>query len=78
VEHRSGAHPSLPSINIASEAPCTGLGGGPAAKEPCSTRRVDASDETISKSAASTETRDVASTASTAPSIVTGRLTVYR
>ena len=39
----------------------------------CFTRVVDASDETISKSAASTETRDVASTPSTAPSIVTGR-----
>ena len=38
---------------------------------------VDASDETISKSAASTETRDIESTASTAPSIVTGRRTVY-
>ena len=77
MERRSEALPGLSSINIAGEAPCTGLGGGPAAKEPCSTRLFDASDETISKSAASTETRDFVSTASTAPSIVTGRRTVY-
>ena len=50
-----------------------GLVEGRRRRSHCSTRVVDASDETISKSAASTETRDVASTASTAPSIVTGR-----
>ena len=54
-----------------------GLVEGRRRRSHCSTRLVDASDETISKSAASTETRDVASTASTAPSIVTGRRTVY-
>ena len=50
-----------------------GLVEGRRRRSHCSTRVVDASDETISKSAASTETRDVASTPSTAPSIVTGR-----
>ena len=50
-----------------------GLVEGRRRRSHCSTRVVDASDETISKSAASTETRDFASTASTAPSIVTGR-----
>ena len=55
MEQRSEGDPGLPSISIALEAPCTGLGGGPADEERRGQRFIDASDETISKSAASTE-----------------------
>ena len=55
VEQRSEGDPGLPSISIALEAPCTGLGGGPADEERRGQRSIDASDETISKSAASTK-----------------------
>ena len=49
MEQRSEGDPGLPSISIALEAPCTGLGGGPADKGRRGQRFVDASDETISK-----------------------------
>ena len=52
---RSEGGPGLPSISTALEAPCTGLGGGPADEGTRGQRFVDASDETISKSAASTK-----------------------
>ena len=52
---RSEGDPGLPSISTALEAPCTGLGGGPADEGTRGQRFVDASDETISKSAASTK-----------------------
>ena len=56
MEQRSEGDPGLPSISIALEAPCTGLGGGPADEGRCTwPTLVDASDETISKSAASTK-----------------------
>ena len=55
MEQRSEGDPGLPSISIALEAPCTGLGGGPADEGRRGQRFVDASDETISKSAASTK-----------------------
>ena len=55
MEQRSEGDPGLPSISIALEAPCTGLGGGPADEGTRGQRFVDASNETISKSAASTK-----------------------
>ena len=56
VEQRSEGGPGLPSISIALEAPCTGLEGGPADEGTRGHERfVDASNETISKSAASTK-----------------------
>jgi hypothetical protein len=61
VEQRSEGDPGLPSevdqhrFSCALEAPCTGLGGGPADEGRRGQRLVDASDETISKSAASTK-----------------------
>ena len=61
MEQRSEGDPGLPSevdqhrFSCALEAPCTGLGGGPADEGRRGQRFVDASDETISKSAASTK-----------------------
>ena len=55
MEQRSEGDPGLPSISIALEAPCTGLGGGPADEGAVANASIDASDETISKSAASTK-----------------------
>ena len=54
MEQRSEGDPGLPSISIALEAPCTGLGGGPADEGRRGQRFVDASDETISKLPTST------------------------
>ena len=50
--------PCLPSISIALEAPRTGLGGGPADEGRRDQRSIDASDETISKSASVYRKRD--------------------
>ena len=55
MEQRSEGNPGLPSISIGLEAPCTGHGGGPADEGTRGQRFVDASNETISKSAASTK-----------------------
>jgi hypothetical protein len=57
VEQRSEGDPGLPSISIALEAPCTqGLVEGRRTKDAMANASIDASDETISKSAASTKT----------------------